>query len=120
MLVEFSVVLAICLHVSDLFCLEDCRELDRCDDFDFSGELDLEESDESSEDEPDDESEEDEDDLEELDEDDDELEGDRQDCLRAKGLLFLALLDGPNFATLLLLHFDLVFIEVFELPVLFN
>ena len=112
MLVELSVMLAISLHVSDLFWLEDCRELDRCDDFDFSGELDLDESDESSEDEPpDDESEEDEDDLEELDDDEDELEGDLQDCLRAKGLLFLALL---------LLHFDLVFIEVFELPVLFN
>ena len=53
-LVEFSV--AICLHISD-FCLEDCRELDRfLNDFDFSGELDLDESEESDDD-PDDESE---------------------------------------------------------------
>jgi len=96
-LVAFSV--AICLQISDLFCLLDFTELDRRhnDDFDLSGELDLDESsDESDDDDPDDESEEDEDDLEELDEDEDELEGDLQDCLLVKSLP-LALLDGGPF-----------------------
>merc|ERR1712223_1462152 len=66
-LVVFSV--AICLQISDLFCLVDFPELDRRHnvDFDLSGELDLDESsDESDDDDPDDESDEDEDDLEEL------------------------------------------------------
>ena len=118
-LVAFSV--AICLQISDLFCLLDFTELDRRhnDDFDLSSELDLDESsDESDDDDPDDESEEDEDDLEELDEDEDELEGDLQDCLLVKSLP-LALLDGgPNiaiflFISVLSLYFH--FIEVFEL-----
>ena len=118
-LVAFSV--AICLQISDLFCLVDFTELDRRhnDDFDLSGELDLDESsDESDDDDPDDESEEDEDDLEELDEDEDELEGDLQDCLRVKSLP-LALLDGgPNIAIFLfisVLSLNFHFIEVFEL-----
>jgi len=96
-LVVFSV--AICLQISDLFCLVDFTELDRRhnDDFDLSGELDLDDSsDESDDDDPDDESDEDEDDLEELHEDEDELEGDLQDCLRVKSLP-LALLDGGPF-----------------------
>ena len=79
MLIEFSV--ANCLHVSN-FCLKHCCKFDWCDNFDFSGELDLDELDESDADLGD---ESEEDDLEEV--DDDELD----DEVEANGLL-LALL----------------------------
>ena len=68
-LIEFSV--ANSLHVSN-FCVMHCCKLDWCDNFDFSGELDLDELDESDAD-LDDESEED--NLEEVDYDDLEVNG---------------------------------------------